>query len=201
MDYSKIGELIKKERKLKSWTQTELADKLCVSEKTVSKWENGNGVPDTDTLPKLCELFDISLVELLNGERTAEENYKEKAEDQLLDLQKRKEELDKQLLAAEISIGSMATVVTTSLVMIASLIEMHTGLRVGLIGLGAATGLSGILIALKIEQLAGYYHCEKCDTKYIPKYSKMMMAPHKGRTRKMTCPCCKEKSWQKKVIK
>ena len=95
MDYSKIGELIKKERKLKSWTQTELADKLCVSEKTVSKWENGNGVPDTDTLPKLCELFDISLVELLNGERTAEENYKEKAEDQLLDLQKRKEELDK----------------------------------------------------------------------------------------------------------
>ena len=57
MDYNKIGEFISKERKLKKLTQVKLAGKVFVSEKTISKWEKGNGIPDTNTLTKLCEVL------------------------------------------------------------------------------------------------------------------------------------------------
>ena len=67
MDYNKIGNLIMTERKAKKLTQAKLAEKLFVSEKTISKWETGNGIPDTNILPKLCEIFGISINEILNG--------------------------------------------------------------------------------------------------------------------------------------
>ena len=74
MNYNKIGEFIISERKAKKLTQAKLAEKLFVSEKTVSKWETGKGVPDTSSLPKLCEIFNCTLNELLNGERIIENN-------------------------------------------------------------------------------------------------------------------------------
>ena len=74
MDYNKIGEFIAKERKSKKMTQAKLAEKLFVSEKTISKWEQGKGVPDTENLPKLCEIFGVTLNELLAGERNVESN-------------------------------------------------------------------------------------------------------------------------------
>ena len=85
MDYNKIGHLIMTERKAKKLTQAKLAEKLFVSEKTISKWEKGNGIPDTNILPKLCEIFEISINELLNGERLTKEEYTSKAEEKLLD--------------------------------------------------------------------------------------------------------------------
>lgn len=80
MDYKKIGIFIAQERKAKKLTQEALAKKLYVSAKTVSKWENGNGLPDTCLLQNLCEILDISVNELLSGERLDDEQYKEKAE-------------------------------------------------------------------------------------------------------------------------
>ena len=61
MNYNKIGEFIASERKALNLTQSKLAEKLFISEKTISKWENGRGIPDTNSLPKLCEIFNISL--------------------------------------------------------------------------------------------------------------------------------------------
>ena len=55
-------------------------------------------------------------------------------------------------------------------------------------------------VALKIEQVAGYYECRKCHHKYVPTYSSVLWAMHMGRTRYMKCPECNERSWQKKVI-
>lgn len=78
MDYHKIGNLILIERKEKKLTQAKLAEKIFVSEKTISKWENGNGIPDTTSLLKLCDIFNLSLNELLSGERN------KKQDDQLL---------------------------------------------------------------------------------------------------------------------
>ena len=69
MDYIKIGNFIMQERKAKKLTQAKLAEKVFVSEKTVSKWENGKGLPDTNSLPKLCEILGVSLNELLSGEK------------------------------------------------------------------------------------------------------------------------------------
>lgn len=200
MDYEKFGNFLTAERKAKNLTQAKLAEKLFVSEKTVSKWENGKSLPDTDFLPKLCEIFGISVNELLNGERFSGENYMDKAEKKLLDLKKEKEESDKRLLTAEIIIGILGVVFLYTTVFIAAFADLSTAVRIFLIVLGFAVFLAAIFFALKIEQQAGFYVCEKCQNKYIPSYKQVLFAPHVNRTRYMKCPRCKKKSWHKKVI-
>ena len=69
MDYNKIGKFITEERKAQKLTQAKLAEKIFVSEKTISKWENGKSMPDSNLLLKLCDIFKIDLNELLNGEK------------------------------------------------------------------------------------------------------------------------------------
>ena len=204
MDYNKIGDFIAKERKAKKLTQSKLAEKLFISEKTISKWENGNGIPDTTILPKLCSIFNVSLNELLNGERIKEENYMNKAEEKLLELQKGKEQSDKRLLIGEIVLGSIATIsflilLFTSLYGILKL-KVYA-LPIIMIVIGFAVFVAGISFCLYIEQKAGYYVCKKCNHKYIPTYKQVLFAMHIGRTRYMKCPHCKQRSWDKKVIK
>ena len=80
MDTKKIGRFIAENRKAKDMTQKELAEKLNVSDKTVSRWENGNYMPDLSMLKPLSEVLGISLNELLSGEYITQENVIEKAE-------------------------------------------------------------------------------------------------------------------------
>ena len=110
MDYNKIGNFIIEKRKEKNLTQSKLAEKLFVSEKTISKWENGKSIPDANSLLKMSEIFDVSINELLNGEKLQGENYTQKAEQQLLELQKQKQHSDKRLLFSEIIIGVVSTI-------------------------------------------------------------------------------------------
>lgn len=201
MDYSKIGKFIATERKSKKLTQAKLAERLFLSEKTISKWENGNGIPDTDTLPKLCDILNVSINELLNGERIASETYISKAEEKLLELQKNREVSDKRLLKFEIVVGCLSLVYLISLVFIASFINMENWQRIVLIAVGFVIGIVGVCFALRIEQMAGYYVCLKCNHKYVPTYSQVFLAPHVNRTRYMKCPNCHKKSWNKKVVK
>ena len=201
MNYIKIGKFIAAERKTKKLTQAKLAEKVFVSEKTISKWENGNGIPDTNLLPQLCEIFGISINELLNGERLSTENYVSKAEEKLLELQKIKEESDKKFLSIEIVIGLLSIAIMLSLTFIAAFLEMEDWLRIVIIVFAFVTSFAGLFFALRIEQVAGYYMCQKCEHKYIPTYNQVLWAMHMGRTRYMKCPHCKKWSWNKKVIK
>lgn len=84
MDQIKSGKLIAEERKKQGLTQKQLADKLNISDKTVSKWECGNGFPELSLITPLCSELDISVNELLSGERIADEEYKEKAEENIM---------------------------------------------------------------------------------------------------------------------
>jgi len=204
MDYNKIGKFIISERKAKNLTQAKLAEKLFVSEKTVSKWENGNGIPDTNTLPKLCEIFDVSLNELLSGERLSTENYVTKAEDKLLESQKLKEESDKRLLLSEIIIGILATLLVLTFIFVAiyviyTLKKYFLGILLFVVGF--IIFIVSCAFCLYIEQKAGFYRCEKCNNKYVPTFNQILWAPHMGRTRYMKCPRCNKKSWNKKIIK
>lgn len=81
MDQEKIGKFIANCRKECNLTQEQVAEKLGVSNKTVSRWENGNGFPDVSLLRPLCELLNISVNELLLGERIPENNYRKKVEE------------------------------------------------------------------------------------------------------------------------
>ena len=60
--------------------------------------------------------------------------------------------------------------------------------------------LISAFVGVRIEQIAGYYECQHCRHRYIPSYSATLMAPHIGRTRRMRCPECGQKTWQKKKI-
>ena len=88
MDYGKIGAFIANERKQKNMSQIELAEELCVSPKTVSKWETGRGLPETAILTNLCAVLKISLNELLSGERLTTHQYVEQAEENMTTLLK-----------------------------------------------------------------------------------------------------------------
>ena len=201
MDYNKIGNFILTERKTKKLTQAKLAEKLFVSEKTISKWENGNGIPDTNTLPKLCEIFEITINELLNGERFSAENYENKAENIMLELQKTKEETNKKLLRLEIAIAILGILFSFTMVFIASFIPMADWIRIVLIVYAAFIAVLTSMIALRIEQVTGFYECGKCKHRYIPTFKQVNLAMHIGRTRYMKCPKCNKKSWNKKVLK
>ena len=99
MDYKKIGLFLAQERKAKKLTQAQVAEKLYVSEKTISKWENGRGLPDTSLLINLCALYDLSINELLSGERLNEQNYKAKAEDNMETLLSQRKVINRKCLS------------------------------------------------------------------------------------------------------
>lgn len=91
MDQIKIGNFIKECRKKSNMTQNDLAEKIGVTDKAISKWENGRGLPDTSVMLDLCKELNISVNELLSGELIESENYTEKAENNLLDLNRKNE--------------------------------------------------------------------------------------------------------------
>lgn len=88
MDQVKTGKFISELRREKEMTQNELAEKIGVSSKAVSKWECGRGMPDISTLPVLCGTLGISVNELLSGERLPAESYTERAEENMVTLLK-----------------------------------------------------------------------------------------------------------------
>lgn len=86
MDQMKTGKFIADMRKAQGLTQKELAEKLGLSDKTISKWECGNGMPDNSIMLELCDILHISVNELLSGERLSSENYSQKAEENIMNL-------------------------------------------------------------------------------------------------------------------
>ena len=85
MNQDKIGKFIAECRKKKNMTQQELACKLGVSDRTVGNWENGRNMPDLSLFKPLCAELDISINELLSGEKLSKENYQEKLEENILE--------------------------------------------------------------------------------------------------------------------
>ena len=201
MDQIKIGKFIAECRKKKSLTQVSLAEKLGITDRAVSKWERGLAMPDSSIMLELCNVLGITVNELLSGEVIEMENYNKKAEENLIEMKKQKEQSDKRLLTMEIVIGVLTSLVFFALIFIASFVQMEDWLRITLILTGFIPFIIMVPFAIRIEQVAGYYECNKCHYKYIPTYSSVLWAMHINRTRYMKCPKCNQRSWQKKVIK
>ena len=200
MDQVKIGRFIAEKRKEQKLTQMQLAEKLGITDRAVSKWERGKSLPDASLMLELCELLNITVNDLLCGEVVSMNQYNEIMEKNLIEMVKQKERADKNLLTMEIVIGLVSTVFLFVMVMIAALMPLQAWIRVALIVFGFAQFIVCMLFALKIEQVAGYYECQKCGRRYIPTYGSVNLAPHMGRTRYMKCPECGKESWQKKVL-
>ena len=102
MNQEKIGRFIASCRKECGYTQASLGEKLGITDRAVSKWETGKSIPDASIMLELCNLLKISVNELLTGEHIAMENYKEKAEENLLELQEKKVKAQKSLFRTEL---------------------------------------------------------------------------------------------------
>lgn len=201
MDQIKIGRFIAECRKKENLTQMQLAEKLNITDRAVSKWENGRAMPDSSIMLDLCDILNISVNDLLNGEVVTMENYNKEMENRLIEMVREKEQSDRRLLALEWVIGILSCVVLFVPISIAALLPMETRLRILLIVCGFIFGITGFLFAVRIEQVAGYYECGKCGHKHVPSYTAVTFAMHAGRTRYMKCPHCGKRSWQRKVLK
>ena len=200
MNQIKIGKFISECRKKNNLTQMQLAEKLNITDRAISKWENGKAMPDSSIMLDLCKELKISVNELLSGEMIDMRNYDESIEKNLLDMVKQKEQSDKRLLSAEILIGILGLLPFFISLVIIIIVEMQEWLEAVII----LTSLIPFLIVtpfmLKIEQIAGYYECEECGERYVPTYKNVFISRHIGRKRYMKCPKCNQKSWNKKKL-
>ena len=200
MNQVKIGMFISECRKKQKLTQSQLAEKLDITDRAVSKWETGRALPDSSLMLDLCNILKITVNDLLSGEVVSMTNIDQKQEEILLELVKEKQEADKRLLKVEIYLGLLSAAILFTGVFVAAYANLETWARVVIMVAGFVIGVVGFFIALKIEQVAGYYECRKCGHRYIPTYQAVVNAMHAGRTRYLKCPHCGQKSWSKKVI-
>lgn len=201
MDQIKIGRFIAERRKSISLTQAQLAEKLSITDRAVSKWENGKSLPDSSIMLELCAELGITVNDLLSGEVVTMENNKQEMENRLIEMIREKEQNDKQLLMLEWAIGILSLIVLFIPIIIGSYVPIEPEWkRTAIVLSGFIPAIIGFVFAMKIEQVAGYYECKNCGHKYVPNFKTISFSMHMGRTRYMKCPECGKKTWQKKVI-
>lgn len=200
MDQVKIGNFIAERRKQKNLTQAQLAEKLNITDRAVSKWETGRSMPDSSVMLELCEILEISVNELLRGEKIMTENNQQD-EQLLLDMAKELEEKNNTVWRS------------MWVILIVSMIALFGGLSIAafVIPEGVWQGITilGVCIvflipcfyALKLEVSVGAYKCKNCGHEIVPTYSEALWAMHRGTTRYLKCPKCNKRTWCKKVFK
>ena len=200
MNQEKIGKFIASCRKEQELTQAVLAEKLGITDRAVSKWETGRSLPDASIMPELCAILNININELFTGERIGMDQYKEMAEQHLLEMRKHEELANKKLLSLEVVIGYISSISFFLMIFAGSYAVTNIWWRVALIGAGFIIFIIGMVYAIKLEHDAGYYECPECGEAYIPSMKAVVFAPHIGRSRKMTCPYCGKRAYHKKVL-
>lgn len=124
MDQIKIGRFIADERKRKGYTQKQLSEKLGISDKTISKWERGNGFPEVSLLLPLCDELEITVNELLSGERVSEEDYRKKAEVNMVNLVREAQESKKKIILSAM-VAALTIVAAVPLFLLSGILEME----------------------------------------------------------------------------
>lgn len=193
MDQIKTGNFLKALRRERGWTQSQFAEKLQISEKTVSKWETGRGLPEVSLMLPVCEALGITVNELLAGERLSAEAYRERAEERLLLTCDRTRPETKVIICN--AACWVSVVVWLALILLAAFCDLPVWARVVIIVcvfLGFAAVIAPILlVAVNTE----FYTCPKCKTKFVPTLSAFLLAPHTTKKRRLKCPHCGKKSW------
>ena len=178
----------------------QLAEKLGITDRAVSKWETGKALPDASIMLELCGILGITVNDLLSGEVIVMENYNKEMEQKLIDMVKEKEESDRRLLRLEWVIGIFSVIILMVPVIVGALLPAEEWVKLIIVFSGFIPAIVGFAFTIKIEQVAGYYECAHCKHKYVPEMSAVCFSQHFGRTRYMKCPECGKRSWQKKRI-
>ena len=189
MDQIKIGRFIAETRKEHNMTQRQLADALSISDKTISKWECGKGLPDISLMMPLCEVLEITVNDLLTGERVSEAEYKKKAEENMMNLIEENRENKKRMILSVVC-AVITIIAECSLGVIAAYIPMPTIARIAILIFALITGAFGIVAAAMLEVKAGYYECPHCKAHFVPTMSEYMKSYNTLTKRRLKCHEC-----------
>ena len=193
MDQVQIGRFIAERRKSKNLTQRQLAEALSISDKTVSKWERGKGLPEVSLMLPLCGALGITVNDLLSGERVAQTDYPKKAEENMMSLMKENQE-NKPRMALTAVCAFITVIAVCALVAIASFLELPPAGRVALIAFAVLTGAAGIAAAAMLDVQTGYYQCPHCKALFVPAMGQYVKGYHTLTKRRLTCPACGQRS-------
>lgn len=199
MDQIRIGKFIAETRKAQGLTQRQLADTLCISDKTISKWECGKGLPEVSLFLPLCSELNISVNDLLSGERVSEMDYKKKAEENMMDLVKEANESKKKIILSAM-VAILVVVAAVPLILVSGMFEMAVWVRALLIGIGIFVIAIGIVIACILDREAGAFECPECRERFVPELGAYIMGPHTITKRKLKCPKCGKTSYCRHVL-
>ena len=201
MDQLKIGKFIATCRKMKGLTQMQLAEKLGITDKAISKWERGIAMPDSSIMLELCDIIGISVNELLSGEKISMENKNQKNEQLLLEMANELEKKNRTIWSCMWTIMIISiTALIAGIFITAFLIPEGVWQLVAILSI-CVVFLIPCFYAVKLEVSVGAYKCQKCGYEIVPTYKEAMMAMHRGFTRHLMCPQCNKRTWCKKVIK
>ena len=201
MNLIKIGKFIADCRKKKNLTQEQLAEKMYITDRAVSKWERGISLPDADKMLDLCNILDINVNELLSGEKIDMKDYEKKNEELLLELAKQDELKNKRLITDMWVLTITAVIFYVALIMVSCNFLKEGPLLALIICISTVILLIVCFYGFKLEVDAGYYECRHCHHIFEEKnYYKLLMAPHMGTSRYQKCPKCGKRSMAKKVM-
>lgn len=189
MDQIRIGKFIAESRKSRNLTQRQLADALSISDKTISKWECGKGLPEASLMLPLCDALDITVNDLLSGEKVFPTDYQKKAEGNMMNLLKENEENKKRMVSSIIT-GVITIVAVCALIVIAAYIELPMIARIGLVIFSVVVAVAGIAAAIMSDIKAGYYECPYCKELFVPNMNDYTKSYHTFTKRRLTCPKC-----------
>lgn len=201
MDQARIGAFIAQERRHKVLTQRQLADMLGISDKTISKWECGKGLPEVSLMLPLCNVLEISVNDLLSGERLDESNYRRKAEENMLDLIRERKENWRRFWLMFIS-GMSSLVLFVMLFLLVDYLsdEIRLWAKIAIVAIGCASFFGSLLVLMENERTIGWYKCKHCGEKFVPDFRHYMGTMHMWTTRRLKCPQCGQRDWCKKVM-
>lgn len=189
MDQIRIGKFIAEARKSRNLTQRQLADALSISDKTVSKWECGKGLPEVSLMLPLCAALGITVNDLLSGEKVSSRDYQKKAEGNMVNLMKENEENRKRMALSMIT--SVITIIAVcALIVIASFLDLPAIVRILLIVFSVAVAAAGIGAAVMLDIKAGYFECPHCKECFVPSMDEYIKGYHTFTKRRLTCPKC-----------
>lgn len=189
MEPTRIGRFIAERRKALGLTQRQLAEQLSVSDKAVSKWETGRGLPDVLLMPPLCAALGITVNDLLSGEYVSERDYQKKAEENMMELMKQNAE-NKLRMAQSLTCGAVTIVAVCALVCLASFLPLPVAARIALLAFAIATAVAGIWAAATLDVRAGWFECPHCKELFVPPMADYVKGCHTFTKRRLTCPHC-----------
>lgn len=198
MDLNKTGKFIALIRKEKGLTQRELAEKLNLSKKTISKWERGVGFPDISLILPLCKCLEIDANELMTGERLQDKQYRINAENNLLKL------MDKTSPKLKYTISTISAIVTIlitlGLILLAGFVIEEVWIKILVCVMSVLLVVSNIALILLVAVNTEVYECCHCGEKFVPTMREYLMGANTMKKRYLRCPYCHKKGWNKCYI-